>query len=109
METWLATCSEDSSVDQSGLKRLKMALAVCTMPPDKERRLEVKSLCSPQEWHVSQKVRGVKRTAEQLHSAFVAKVVAGGQALRERNSAAKPVESTRLHVASRLVLKKQRS
>ena len=37
----LATCSEDSTVDTPGLKRLKMAPAVCTMPPGTERCLEV--------------------------------------------------------------------
>ena len=71
VEAWLATCSDDSAIENSDLKRLKSALAACTMPPGKERRLEVQNLSRPTEWSVTQKTQGVKRTAEQLHSALV--------------------------------------
>ena len=68
VEAWLATCSDDP-------KRLKRALAVCTMPPGKEKRFEVQKLSGSTEWNVTQKTQGVKRTAEQLHSALAEKVV----------------------------------
>ena len=44
----LATCSDD-------LKLLKRALAVCTMPPGKEKRFEVQRLSGSTEWNVTQK------------------------------------------------------
>ena len=79
LQAWLARCTEDRSADTPPLKRLKIAVAVCSLPPGDTRRAEVQKLCGPQEWNVMQKVRGVKRTAEQLHNALVEKVVTGGR------------------------------
>ena len=78
LQAWLATCTEDTFTDTPPLKRLKTAVAVCTLPPGERRRVEVQNLCGPQEWNVMQKVRGVKRNASQLHTALVEKVITEG-------------------------------
>ena len=75
LQAWLATCTEDMLRENRPLKRLKTAVAVCTLPATAERRDGVQKLAGPQEWDVKQKERGVKRNAEQLHRALVEKVV----------------------------------
>ena len=53
------------------LKRLKTAVDACTLPSTKAWRSTVQKLCGSQDWDVQQKVRVVKRNAEQLHTALV--------------------------------------
>ena len=79
LQAWLATCTEDMLRENRPLKRLKTAVAVCTLPSTAERRDGVQKLAGPQEWDVKQKERGVKRNAEQLHRALVEKVMTDGR------------------------------
>ena len=87
LQAWLATCTEDMLRETRPLKRLKTAVAVCTLPADAERRDGVQKLCGPREWDVKQKVRGVKRNAEQLHTALLEQVATEARLLREKKNA----------------------
>ena len=78
VQAWLTTCTEYMLTETSPLKRLKTAVDVCTLPSTRERCTEVRKLCGPQGCDVQQKVRGVKRNAEQLHTALMEKVVTEG-------------------------------
>ena len=73
LQAWLATYTEETFTDAPPLKRLKTAVDVLTLPPSQKRSTGVQKLCGPLEWNVVQKVRGVKRNAEQLHTALVEK------------------------------------
>ena len=81
---WLEARQEQELTATPPLKRLKTAVAVCTLPPTAERRDAVQKLCQPREWDVRQKVRGVKRNAMQLHAALAEKVVVEARSWQKR-------------------------
>ena len=87
LQAWLATCTEETFTDAPPLKRLKTAVDVLTLPPSDRRSTGVQKLCGPLEWNVVQKVRGVKRNAQELYAALVEEVVTEGCLLREKKIA----------------------
>ena len=84
LQAWLATCTEETLRETPPLKRLKTAVDVCTLPSSRDRRTGVQKLCGPGEWNVTQKVRGEKWNARELHAALVQEVVTQGHLLREK-------------------------
>ena len=100
LQAWLATCTEETFRENLPLKRLKTAVDVCTLPSSHERRTGVQKLCGRGEWSVKQKVRGVKRKAQELHAALVQEVVTEGRLVREKQTSLSSDSFTRSAVIS---------